>query len=57
MTKDERSILYIRIDNEMKKKLKLISVYEEISVTDIVVGFIQYGLIKYENEQTLINNK
>lgn len=57
MTKDERSILYIRIDNEMKKKLKLISVYEEISVTDIVVGFIQYGLMKYENEQTLISNK
>lgn len=57
MTKDDRSILYIRIDNEMKKKLKLVSVYEEISVTDIVVGFIQYGLMKYENEQTLINNK
>ena len=57
MNKDDRSILYIRIDNEMKKKLKLISVYEEISVTDIVVGFIQYGLMKYENEQTLISNK
>lgn len=57
MTKDDRSILYIRIDNEMKKKLKLVSVYEEISVTDIVVGFIQYGLMKYENEQTLISNK
>lgn len=57
MTKDDRSILYIRIDNEMKKKLKLISVYEEVSVTDIVIGFIQYGLMKYENEQTLISNK
>ena len=57
MNEDNRSILYIRIDNEMKKKLKLISVYEEISVTDIVVGFIRYGLMKYENEQTLINNK
>lgn len=57
MAKDDRSILYIRIDNEMKKKLKLISVYEEVSVTDIVVGFIQYGLMKYENEQTLISNK
>jgi hypothetical protein len=57
MTKDDRSILYIRIDNEMKKKLKLVSVYEEVSVTDIVVGFIQYGLMKYENEQTLISNK
>lgn len=57
MSKENRSILYIRIDNEMKKKLKLISVYEEISVTDIVIGFIQYGLMKYENEQTLISNK
>lgn len=57
MTKDDRSILYIRIDNEMKKKLKLVSVYEEVSVTDIVIGFIQYGLMKYENEQTLISNK
>lgn len=57
MNKDDRSILYIRIDNEMKKKLKLVSVYEEVSVTDIVVGFIQYGLMKYENEQTLISNK
>ena len=56
MNEDNRSILYIRIDNEMKKKLKLISVYEELSVTDIVVGFIQYGLMKYDNEQTLINN-
>ena len=57
MSKDDRSILYIRIDNDMKKKLKLVSVYEEISVTDIVVGFIEYGLMKYETEQTLINNK
>lgn len=54
---DDRSILYIRIDNAMKKELKLISVYEEKSVTDIVVGFIEYGLQKYKEEQTLINNK
>ena len=57
MSKDDRSIVYIRIDNEMKKKIKLISVYEEMSINDIVVGFIEYGLMKYENEQTLINNK
>lgn len=56
MTEDKRSILYIRIENEMKKKLKLISVYEEISITDLVVGFIEYGLMKYDTEQTLINN-
>lgn len=56
MNDDTRSILYIRIENEMKKKLKLISVYEEISITDLVVGFIEYGLMKYETEQTLINN-
>ena len=40
MSKDDRSIVYIRIDNEMKKKIKLISVYEEMSINDIVVGFI-----------------
>ena len=57
MSKDDRSIVYIRIDNEMKKKIKLISVYEEMSINDIVVGFIEYGLMKYENEQTLISNK
>lgn len=54
---DNRPILYIRVDNEMKKKLKLISVYEEMSITDIVTGFIGYGLFKYETEQTLINKK
>lgn len=54
---DNRPILYIRVDNEMKKKLKLISVYEEMSITDIVIGFISYGLFKYETEQTLINKK
>ena len=54
---DSRSILYIRIDNKTKKELKLLSVYEEKSVTDIVVGFIEYGLKKYNEEQRLINNK
>lgn len=54
---DDRSILYIRIDNAMKKELKLISVYEETNVTDIVIGFIEYGLKKYNEEQRLINNK
>lgn len=57
MSNDNRSILSLRIDNEMKKELKLISVYEEITVTDIVIGFIEYGLEKYKEEQTLINNK
>ena len=53
---DNRSILSIRIDSEMKKRLKLISVYEDKTVTDILIGFIEYGVMKYENEQTLINN-
>ena len=54
---DNRSILSIRIDNKMKKKLKLMSVYEDITVTEIVTGFIQYGLKIYESEQTLIKDK
>lgn len=51
---ETRSILNIRIDSKMKKELKLISVYEEITITEIVTGFIEYGLKKYNEEQTLI---
>ena len=38
---DDRTMLYVRINNNMKKELKLISVYEETTITDIVSGFIQ----------------
>lgn len=54
---DNRSTLSLRIDKEMKKKLKLISIYEEETVTDIVIGFIEYGLWIYETEERLINKK
>lgn len=54
---DNRTTLSLRIDKEMKKQLKLISIYEEITVTDIVLGFLQYGLKVYDEEQRLINNK
>jgi len=50
-------MLNVRIDKDMKKKLKLISIYEEVTVTDLVTGFISYGLKIYEDEQRLINNK
>lgn len=56
MSNDNRPILSLRIDNAMKKELKLISVYEEMTVTDIVIGFIEYGLKKYKEEEILINN-
>lgn len=51
---DDRTMLYVRINNKMKKELKLISVYEETTITDIVSGFIQYGLKRYDEDQTLI---
>ena len=51
LSEDPKVMLNIRINKEMKKELKLISVYEEISITD----FIEYGLRKYAEEQTLIN--
>lgn len=51
---DDRTMLYVRINNKMKKELKLISVYEETTITDIVSGFIQYGLKKYDEDKTLI---
>ena len=57
LSDDPKVMLNIRINKEMKKELKLISVYEEISITDIVTGFIGYGLKKYAEEQTLIRDK
>ena len=57
MSNDPKVMLNIRIDKDMKKELKLISVYEEVSITDIVSGFIKYGLKKYGEEQILINNE
>lgn len=57
LSEDPKVMLNIRIGKEMKKELKLISVYEEISITDIVTGFIEYGLKRYAEEQTLISNK
>lgn len=53
---ENNTTLSIRMDKEMKKQLKLMSIYEEMTVTDIVVGFIQYGLKIYDEEQRLINN-
>ena len=55
LSDDPKVMLNIRISKKMKKELKLISVYEEMSITDIVSGFIEYGLKKYAEEQTLIN--
>lgn len=54
---EETTTLSLRIDKEMKKQLKLMSIYEEVTVTEIVVGFINYGLKVYDEEQRLINNK
>lgn len=56
MSKDNTT-LTIRINKEMKKQLKLMSIYEEVTVTEIVVGFISYGLKVYDEEQRLINKE
>ena len=54
---DNTTTLSLRIDKELKKQLKLMSIYEEMTVTDIVMGFINYGLQVYETEQRLINKE
>ena len=56
MSKDNTT-LTIRINKEMKKQLKLMSIYEEVTVTEIVVGFINFGLKVYDEEQRLINKE
>lgn len=56
MSKDV-SLLNVRISNDLKKELKLISVYEETTIKDIVIGFIEYGVKVYNTEQRLIKDK
>ena len=56
MSKDE-SLLNVRISNELKKELRLISAYEETTIKDIVVGFIEYGVKVYHDNQRLIKDK
>lgn len=56
MSKDI-SMLNVRINNDLKKKLKLIAVYEDTTVSDIVIGFLEYGVKVYNDEQRLINKK
>lgn len=57
MNENNTATLSIRIDKEMKKQLKLMSIYEELTVTEIVVSFIQNGLKVYDEEQRIINNE
>ena len=54
---DNTTTLSLRIDKELKKQLILMSIYEEMTVTDIGVGFINYGLQVYDTEQRLINKE
>ena len=53
----EISMLNVRINNDLKKKLKLIAVYEDTTVSDVVIGFLEYGVKVYNDEQRLINKK
>ena len=57
MNENNTVTLSIRIDKEMKKQLKLMSIYEELTVTEIVISFIKYGLKVYDEEQTIISDE
>lgn len=54
---ENTTTLSLRIDKEMKKQLKLMSIYEEVTVTEIVVDFIKYGLKVYVEEQRIISDE
>lgn len=54
---ENTTTLSLRIDKELKKQLKLISIYEEVTVTEIVVDFIKYGLKVYVEEQRIISDE
>lgn len=53
----EISMLNVRINNDLKKELKLIAVYEDTTVSDVVIGFLEFGIKVYKDEQRLIKDK
>ena len=55
MSKDI-SMLNVRIKNDLKKELKLIAVYEETTVSNVVIGFLEYGIKVYNDEKRLIKD-
>ena len=54
---ENTTTLSLRIDKELKKQLKLMSIYEEVTVTEIVVDFIKHGLKVYVEEQRIISDE
>ncbi len=54
---ENTTTLSLRIDKELKKQLILMSIYEEVTVTEIVVDFIKYGLKVYVEEQRIISDE
>ena len=50
----ERSAINLKIDKSLKKKLKIIAIEEEVTLTEILTGFIEYGIQYYETENRLL---
>lgn len=50
----EKSAINLKIDKDLKKKLKLIAIEEEVTLTEILTGFIEYGIQYYEIENQLL---
>ena len=44
---EKKSNININIDKNLKKKLKLLSIEEEVTMTEIIIGFIEFGIREY----------
>ena len=57
LSEENVTMLNVRISNELKKELKIIAIYEDTTVKDVVIGFLEYGIKIYKEEQRLIKDK
>lgn len=50
----EKATINLKIDKELKKKLQYIGIEEEITLTEIITGFLQYGVREYNYKGKLL---
>lgn len=50
----EKTTMNINIPKDLKKKLKIIALNEEVTLTEVVVTFLEYSLKEYSHNDKIL---
>lgn len=50
----EKTTMNINIPKDLKKKLKIIALNEEITMTEVVIQFLEYAIKEYSHNDKLL---